>query len=115
MNEPDSIKKPTILVVDDTPDNLALMSSLLKNDYKVKIANGGEKALKIATSDTPPDLILLDITMAGMDGYEVCQRLKLDPKTKHSPVIFLTAKTEVEDEKKGLELAILLSRGLKLG
>jgi len=104
MNELDSIKKPTILVVDDTPDNLALMSSLLKNDYKVKIANGGEKALKIATSDTPPDLILLDITMAGMDGYEVCQRLKLDPKTMHIPIIFLTAKTEVEDEKKGLEL-----------
>jgi len=104
MNQPDLIKKPTILVVDDTPDNLALMSSLLKDTYKVKIANGGEKALKIATSDTPPDLILLDITMAGMDGYEVCQRLKLDPKTMHIPVIFLTAKTEVEDEKKGLEL-----------
>ena len=104
MNEHVLIKKPTILVVDDTPDNLALMSSLLKDDYKVKIANGGEKALKIATSDSPPDLILLDITMAGMDGYEVCQRLKLDPKTMHIPVIFLTAKSEVEDEKKGLEL-----------
>ena len=104
MNEHDLIKKPTILVVDDTPDNLALMSHLLKDDYKVKIANGGEKALKIATSDTPPDLILLDITMSGMDGYEVCQRLKLDPKTMHIPVIFLTAKSEVEDEKKGLEL-----------
>ena len=104
MDEHDLIKKPTILVVDDTPDNLALMSSLLKDEYKVKIANGGEKALKIAASDTPPDLILLDITMAGMDGYEVCQRLKLDPKTMHIPVIFLTAKTEVKDEKKGLEL-----------
>ena len=70
----------------------------------MKIANGGQKALQIAVSDTPPDLILLDITMAGMDGYEVCQRLKLDPKTMNIPVIFLTAKTEVEDEKKGLEL-----------
>ncbi len=84
MNEHVLIKKPTILVVDDTPDNLALMSSLLKDDYKVKIANGGEKALKIATSDSPPDLILLDIMMPGMDGYEVCQRLKLDPKTMKS-------------------------------
>ena len=104
MNESDAIKKPTILVVDDTPDNLALMSGLLKGDYKVKVANSGERALKIAQSDTPPDLILLDITMDGMDGYEVCQRLKLDPKTRHIPVIFLTAKTEMEDEKKGLEL-----------
>jgi putative two-component system response regulator len=104
MEEHDLIKKPTILVVDDTPDNLALMSSLLKDDYKVKIANGGEKALKIAASDSPPDLILLDIMMYGMDGYEVCQRLKRDPRTMDIPVIFLTAKTEVEDEKKGLEL-----------
>ena len=96
--------RATILVVDDTPDNLALMSSLLKDDYRVKIANNGEKALKIAGSDTPPDLILLDIMMPGMDGYEVCQRLKGNPKTKHIPVIFLTAKVEVEDEKKGLEL-----------
>jgi putative two-component system response regulator len=104
MNGLDLIKKATVLVVDDTPDNLALMSSLLKDDYKVKIANGGEKALKIAMSGSPPDLILLDITMPGMDGYEVCQRLKLDPKTMHIPVIFLTAKSEVEDEKNGLEL-----------
>jgi len=98
------IKKATVLVVDDTPDNLALMSGLLKDDYKVKIANGGEKALKIAASDSPPDLILLDIMMPGMDGYEVCRRLKRDPKTMNIPVIFLTAKTEAKDEKKGLEL-----------
>jgi putative two-component system response regulator len=104
MNEHYLIKNPTILVVDDTPDNLALMSNLLMDDYKVKIANDGEKALKIAASDSPPDLILLDITMPGMDGYEVCQRLKLDPRTMNIPVIFLTAKREVEDEKKGLEL-----------
>jgi putative two-component system response regulator len=104
MDELDYIKKATILVVDDTPDNLALMSSLLKDLYKVKIANGGEKALKIALSDAPPDLILLDIMMPGMDGYEVCQRLKCDPRTANIPVIFLTAKTEMEDEKNGLEL-----------
>ena len=104
MDELDFTERATILVVDDTPENLALMSSLLKDDYKVKIANGGEKALKIAASDSPPNLILLDIMMPGMDGYEVCRRLKRDPKTMNIPVIFLTARSEVEDEKKGLEL-----------
>ncbi|MCK9389948.1 MAG: two-component system response regulator [Syntrophales bacterium] len=98
------IKKASILVVDDTPDNLILMNSLLKDDYKVKIANSGEKALKIVTSESPPDLILLDIMMPGMDGYEVCRRLKHDPKTMHIPVIFLTAKVGLQDEQKGLEL-----------
>ena len=101
------VEKPTVLVVDDTPDNLSLMSGLLKDDYKVKVANNGEKALKIAQSDNPPDLILLDIMMPGMDGYEVCERLKGDPATRDIPVIFLTAKVEVEDEKKGLELGRL--------
>jgi putative two-component system response regulator len=100
----DFVEKATVLVVDDTPDNLSLMSGLLKDDYKVKVANNGEKALKIAQSDSPPDLILLDIMMPGMDGYEVCQHLKSDPATRDIPVIFLTAKAEVEDEKKGLEL-----------
>jgi putative two-component system response regulator len=104
MNGLDPTEKATILVVDDTPDNLALMSNLLKNDYKVKVANSGEKALKVATSDSPPDLILLDIMMPEMDGYEVCQQLKRDPRTMNIPVIFLTAKVEEEDEKKGLEL-----------
>lgn len=104
MVELNFIKKATILVVDDTPDNLTLMNNLLKDDYKVKIANGGEKALQIAVSDSPPDLILLDIMMPGMDGYEVCRQLKSDPRTMSIPVIFLTAKVAVEDEKKGLEL-----------
>jgi len=104
MVESDFTKKATILVVDDTPDNLILMDSLLKDNYKVKIANGGEKALRIAASESPPDLILLDIMMPGMDGYEVCQRLKRDPRTMNIPVIFLTAKAELEDEKRGLEL-----------
>lgn len=94
----------TILVVDDTPDNLNLMSNLLNANYKVKIANGGAKALKIALSDFPPDLILLDIMMPVMDGYEVCRQLKLNPKTMDIPVIFLTSKAEVVDETKGLEL-----------
>ena len=91
-------------MVDDTPDNLSLMSGLLKDEYNVRLANGGERALKIAQSDTPPDLILLDIMMPEMDGYEVCRRLKMDVKTRDIPVIFLTAKSEESDETKGLEL-----------
>jgi putative two-component system response regulator len=97
-------EKPTILVVDDTPDNLTLMSSLLKDLYKVKVANSGEKALKIAEAEAQPDLILLDIMMPGMDGYEVCETLKANPRTREIPVIFLTAKAQVEDEKRGLDI-----------
>ena len=98
------VQKSTILVVDDTPDNLKLISGLLKDTYKVKIATNGESALEIAQSTFPPDLILLDIMMPEMDGYEVCMRLKNDINTAHIPVIFLTAKTEVSDETKGLEM-----------
>lgn len=104
MQSQNLIEKATILIVDDTVDNLNLMNSLLKHEYKIKIANSGEKALRIAGTEQPPDLILLDIMMPGMDGYEVCQQLKLEPKTKHIPVIFLTAKSEIEDEKNGLVL-----------
>ena len=100
----DGAVKSTVLVVDDTPDNLSLMMELLKDDYKVKLANGGERALKLAAMVPPPDLILLDIMMPGMDGYEVCRRLKANPLTRDVPVVFLTAKTEVEDEKRGLEM-----------
>ena len=100
-------KKATILVVDDMPYNLTLMSNLLKNDYKVEIANGGEAALKIVASGLSIDLILLDIMMSGMDGFEVCRRLKQDPKTMNIPVIFVTARIEVDDEKKGLELGAI--------
>ncbi len=100
----DAEHKPTVLAVDDTPDNLSLLSGLLKDSYRVKVANSGEKALKIAASDSPPDLILLDIMMPEMDGYEVCSRLKADERTRDIPVIFLTAKVEVADETHGLEL-----------
>lgn len=96
--------KKIILVVDDTPDNLSLMSELLKDEYTIRLANGGERALKLAHHEQSPDLILLDIMMPEMDGYEVCRRLKSDPETKDIPVIFLTAKSEVDDEKLGLEL-----------
>jgi putative two-component system response regulator len=95
---------PTILVVDDTPDNLTLVSNLLKDDYRVRVAISGKKALRIALSETPPDLILLDVMMPEMDGYEVCKQLQNNAATTHIPIIFLTAKSEVEDERKGLLL-----------
>ncbi len=97
-------EKRIVLVVDDTPDNLSLMSGLLKDDYKVKVANGGERALKIAHSDPPPQLILLDIMMPEMDGFEVIRRLKSEPKTQAIPVIFLSAKALPEDKQKGFDL-----------
>jgi putative two-component system response regulator len=104
MSTFDAGEKPTILVVDDTPDNLTLVSNLLKKDYRVRVAISGEKALKIAFSESPPDLILLDVMMPVMDGYEVCQQLRSNALTVHIPIIFLTAKSEVEDERKGLSL-----------
>jgi putative two-component system response regulator len=100
----DSAEKPTILVIDDTPENLSLMQSLLRELYKLKGANNGERGLELALADPPPDLILLDIMMPGMDGYEVCKRLKADAKTRDIPVIFLTARSELEDEEQGFAL-----------
>lgn len=96
--------KARILVVDDTPANLALISGLLSEKYKLSIASNGEKALRLALSNPPPDLILLDVMMPVMDGYEVCRRLKADPQTEGIPVIFLTASGRVEDERLGFEL-----------
>ena len=104
MTEIDAASKSTVLVIDDAPDNLALMSGLLKGSYKVKVANHGEIGLKVALAAPPPDLILLDIMMPDMDGYEVCRRLKANPATRNIPVIFLSAKTDVQDEEKGLLL-----------
>jgi putative two-component system response regulator len=101
---PDFPRKPVILVVDDTPDNLMLMSQLLKDLYTVKAANNGEKALKIVQGEHPPDLILLDIMMPGMSGHEVAQRLKADPATRAIPIIFLTAMASSEDETTGLSM-----------
>ena len=104
LDEQNYLSKPTVLVVDDIADNLLLMNDLLKDRYSVLIANSGERALKVVQLDPRPDLILLDIMMPEMDGYEVCRRLKIDTQTRDIPVIFLTAKTEVEDETKGFEL-----------
>ncbi|GAA5218289.1 two-component system response regulator [Corallincola platygyrae] len=96
--------KATILVVDDTPENIDVLAGLLRDDYNVKAAKNGEIALKIAHLSPPPELILLDIMMPGIDGFEVCQRLKADPVTRHIPVIFVTAKISPEDEIRGLDL-----------
>jgi putative two-component system response regulator len=96
--------KPLILVVDDAPQNLSLMDDLLSDNFQVKVAPNGIRALKIAHGSPQPDLILLDIMMPDMDGYEVCQRLKADPVTRDIPVIFLTAKSESADESKGFEM-----------
>jgi putative two-component system response regulator len=104
MSDPlDFTVQPTILIVDDTPDNITLLTGLLRDSYRIKVANSGERALKVATTDPLPDLILLDIMMPGMDGYEVCRRLKADARTRDIPVIFLTAKTQVEDEQMGFD------------
>ena len=97
-------KKQTVLIVDDTPANVALLSEVLKSDYRTKVAINGDKALQFAFSQDPPDLVLLDIMMPGISGYEVCERLKADPRTRDIPVIFVTAMSEVEDETKGLEV-----------
>ncbi|MCS5699157.1 two-component system response regulator [Cyanobium sp. FGCU-52] len=94
----------TILVVDDNPDNLDLMAGLLQDRYRVKVAISGEKALQIACSDNPPDLILLDIMMPGLSGYQVCEQLKQERVTQGIPIIFLTAMAATEDETRGLEL-----------
>lgn len=96
--------KPTILVVDDTPDNIDLLRAVLEDDYRTKIAVNGERALKIAAGGDQPDLILLDIMMPGMSGYDVCRALKADPATANIPVIFVTAMSEVADEQLGLAL-----------
>ncbi len=98
----DSLASQVILVVDDAPENIDVLTVVLSKNYRVKAAPNGVKALKVAFSSVP-DLILLDVMMPGMDGYEVCRRLKDDPRTKNIPIIFVTAKGEVEDETHGFE------------
>jgi serine phosphatase RsbU (regulator of sigma subunit) len=102
MNQVDS--KKTVLIVDDAPANIQIVNSILKDIYKIRIATNGAKALELAKATPGPDLILLDVLMPEMDGYEVCTRLKADLETREIPVIFLTGQTEVEDETKGFEV-----------
>ena len=94
--------KKTILIVDDTPDNLLFLTEILKDDYSVKAAPKGIIALKIAA--TKPDLILLDVLMPEMDGYEVCTKLKENEATKGIPVIFISGNSKAEEVEKGLAL-----------
>ena len=96
-------EQPSILVIDDTPGNLSLLNQLLREHYRVKLANSGPRGLELAAM-APPDLILLDIMMPDMDGYQVFQRLQSDPATRRIPVIFLTAKVGAEDEERGLAM-----------
>lgn len=96
-------KRQTILIVDDTAANIQVLNESLQAEYRILFATNGSEALKVAAHSTP-DLILLDIMMPEMDGYEVCQRLKNDPSLKDIPVIFNTALSEVKNEKKGLDL-----------
>ncbi|OOZ36550.1 response regulator [Solemya velesiana gill symbiont] len=97
-------RERTILVVDDAPGNIQLLSGILKEKYKVKAATSGEKALKIANKLPQPDLILLNIMMLEMDGYEVCRLLKSTPETRGIPVIFVTGKLTREDEQRGMDM-----------
>jgi putative two-component system response regulator len=96
--------RPTILIVDDTPDNIMLLSRLLKDKYHTKVATNGSTALQVAAATPDLDLILLDVMMPGMDGYETCRALKANPATADIPVIFLTAKNQIEDEAMGLSV-----------
>jgi len=97
-------EKRTVLVVDDAPANLQIVNSILKEDYKIRIATSGAKALDLVKVKPLPDLILLDVMMPEMDGYEVCGILKATPETRDIPVIFLTGKIEAQDETKGFEV-----------
>lgn len=94
----------SILIVDDFPENIDVLKQILKPYYGVRVATGGRLALKIAGSSQPPDLILLDVMMPELDGYEVCRILKADEATRHIPVIFVTALSEADDEARGFDL-----------
>jgi len=94
----------TLLLVDDVPDNLQAANAILKDEYKIRVATSGEKALELASKKPLPNLILLDVMMPAMDGYEVCARLKSNPETRDVPVIFLTGLTEAADETRGFDV-----------
>jgi CheY-like chemotaxis protein len=94
------VHRPTVLIVDDTPDNITLLSTLLKDKYNTKVATNGATALQIVATSRV-DLVLLDIMMPEMDGFETCRRLKADPQSSEIPVVFLTAKSQPEDEELG--------------
>jgi PAS domain S-box-containing protein len=96
--------RKTVLIVDDVPDDIAILEEILKEDYNVKAVTSGEAAIQLARGESPPDMILLDVMMPGMDGFEACRRLKEDARGATIPVVFLTAKVAARDEKLGFEL-----------
>lgn len=96
-----------VLIVDDERYNISLLVNILKSEYRTLVAKNGEEALKRSCAENPPDLILLDIMMPGIDGYEVCRRLKENPDTRNIPVIFITAMSQIADEARGLELGAI--------
>lgn len=96
-------EKRVVLVVDDNPENIDVLVGILKNSHKIKAATSGEKALKIAQK-AAPDLILLDIVMPGMDGYQVLHQLQQNPLTKEVPVIFVTGMNEAKEQEKGMQM-----------
>ena len=98
------LSKQRILIVDDMPANIAILGEAFSPDYEVLVATTGERALDLASRTPLPDLVLLDIVMPGMDGFQVCRRLKENGKTKNIPVVFITSKGESTDEEKGLSL-----------
>jgi putative two-component system response regulator len=98
------LRRPTVLVADDSPQNIELLSRVLGQEFRVKVATSGDKALKIVYSDEPPDLILLDIMMPDLSGHEVCRRVKANPDRRRIPIIFVTAMSTIEDEALGLSL-----------
>ncbi|MFK5922453.1 MAG: adenylate/guanylate cyclase domain-containing protein [Verrucomicrobiota bacterium] len=100
----DPVEKPRILLVDDKPENIDILAELLNGEYQIVVALNGQKALELAAKENSPDIILLDVLMPEMDGYEVCRRLKEDENTREIPVIFVTAMNDVDDETKGFEL-----------
>jgi diguanylate cyclase (GGDEF)-like protein len=103
-----SDERPMILIVDDTPTNIQVLAEALCSDYRVKVATSGKAALALSNNpESRPDLILLDVMMPEMDGYEVCRRLKQSPATQGIPVIFVTAKNDVTDEEHGLRLGAM--------
>src|SRR5450631_3910207 len=97
-------EQKTVLLVDDEPANIQIVNSILKDTYKIRIATNGAKALELASQAPAPDLVLLDVMMPGMDGYEVCTRLKGVAETRDIPVIFLTGQTQIDDETRGFEV-----------